>query len=1171
MSGQDLPINFAQGLSTKVDPRQIPPQNFLSLENMVFTQGKALGKRNGYAPYSTATINPLTINLSVVPTNITTGRLVTSFNDELILCDGLNLFSYSDSDTSWIYKGRATLASLNQTNINKNINSNTQQDSAQNSTLGWNLFAWIDSVNGLTYNIIDQVSGQVILPAVVLSAFGIKPRCFSNGGNLYIIYYDTGIDELLGVTINSLGSPSRVQVVTDIATDFPNYDVDVYNGNIYLAYYTNHGIPHETKISLLNSSLAATATITVSENAQQCISIFDDPTGNVWVVYGNGSGISAFVVNSTVTATVLSNHTVDAGSTGTNAFNVTGCYSTISSQAYIFYDQNNAPQQGGFLLPAFSSTDVAFSQPSVNSNTGILIFNNINFNSSFIPATIVGTTVFIPGGGFYSVVSEAPELQFTVSSASAATGSVYADDVGNQFTTVSPGFSSATTIFMNGNGLPDIVGLPKTLTKVSGTGDSTITYSAVQPVEAIVLKNLGGPQNAAPSAEVPAYTSGAAFEFDLYATSQYAWTNFNTLTVGGVAGTAALYANEANLASKAWTYLGIPTITIVHAAQLQPTYFISNLYNYLGTPATSLNANLAVKICESEAGGTPAQNILPRVNQQSSTAFQIAFLQQDLLFTSTNVSASSSGIPGVSQVSKVNVYSNFGVVSDVIDFSLSNPSAVVLGQNLHISSGVLLMYDGQNVVEHNFHIYPENVIAFAATNPSSLLSAGQYGYQFLYEWTDNQGQVHRSSPSPVISLPVTSGQAVTFQVPYLTLTQKQGSTLVAYRTQVNGSIYFRLISVPQTQQNILNGNPPVWQFTDIASDASLAANEQIYTTGEVENIGAPPCFSLFAYKNRLILIPYDTPTQFWYSKQVDPGSPVEFSDLFVQNVGSLYGNLTGGARLDDKIILATETALTYVVGDGPAASGANNDFSNNIFITSDAGVVNQQSLIYSPIGLFFKSNKGIYLCGRDLSVSYFGSPVEAFNSQAVVSGQLISNAQQVRFMLSGGTTLMYDYFYGQWGQFTNPSGIGDCIYNGLHTFVNAAGLVSTETPGVYADGATPVTMSFLTANLNLAQMSGYQRIYDFLLLFKQLSACQIQVQAYYDYSASPAQSTIFTPTAYPNQRIHTKRQLCQAIQVGITELASVPGAGFTMSGITYRIEIKKGNKPIPGASAAGLA
>ncbi len=65
---------------------------------------------------------------------------------------------------------------------------------------------------------------------------------------------------------------------------------------------------------------------------------------------------------------------------------------------------------------------------------------------------------------------------FTVSSASATIGAIYQSN-GYQFT-VTATIASATSLATTGEGTPSPTGI---LTKVSGTGDSTITYSVVTP------------------------------------------------------------------------------------------------------------------------------------------------------------------------------------------------------------------------------------------------------------------------------------------------------------------------------------------------------------------------------------------------------------------------------------------------------------------------------------------------------------------------------------------------------------------------------------------------------------------------------------------------------------------------------------------------------------------
>lgn len=64
---------------------------------------------------------------------------------------------------------------------------------------------------------------------------------------------------------------------------------------------------------------------------------------------------------------------------------------------------------------------------------------------------------------------------FTVTSASATSGAVYSDALSNQYT-VATTIAAQTTLHTTGTTLPPASG---TLTKVSGTGDATITFSAV--------------------------------------------------------------------------------------------------------------------------------------------------------------------------------------------------------------------------------------------------------------------------------------------------------------------------------------------------------------------------------------------------------------------------------------------------------------------------------------------------------------------------------------------------------------------------------------------------------------------------------------------------------------------------------------------------------------------
>jgi hypothetical protein len=282
--------------------------------------------------------------------------------------------------------------------------------------------------------------------------------------------------------------------------------------------------------------------------------------------------------------------------------------------------------------------------------------------------------------------------------------------------------------------------------------------------------------------------------------------------------------------------------------------------------------------------------------------------------------------------------------------------------------------------------------------------------------------------------------------------------------------------------------------------------------------------------------------------------------------------------MDDKIILFKSgltpgPSILYMVGTGPAASGANNDFTDPLPVAVDCGCVDRASIVLTGQGLLFKSGKGIYILDRNLQASYKGSPVEAFNQFDVLSAQLIVNTTQVRFLLSNGILVMYDYFYDKWATFSNPAGISDCIFQGLHTYVASSGQVYQETPGIYLDGATPVLMNFLLSWVKLAGLQGYQRAYFYFLLGEYLSPHNLSVSTYTNFNANQDQNDLIIPDPtnfLENWRGFFKNQRCQSFSISVQEVyTGTPGPAFTMSGINLIAGVKSPFRTISAAQSVG--
>jgi hypothetical protein len=433
--------------------------------------------------------------------------------------------------------------------------------------------------------------------------------------------------------------------------------------------------------------------------------------------------------------------------------------------------------------------------------------------------------------------------------------------------------------------------------------------------------------------------------------------------------------------------------------------------------------------------------------------------------------------------------------------------------------------------------------------------------------------------------------SVVINVPTLRLTYKTANPvkIVIYRWSVAQQVYYQVTSISSPTLNNLTVDSIA--YTDTLADAIILGNNILYTTGGViENIAAPSVSTMSLFNNRLWAVSSEDPNLLVYSKQIIESTPVEMSDLLTLYTAPTTGSQgsTGPTKclapLDDKLILFKADAAYYINGTGPDNTGTNNQYSDAQFITATVGCSNQQSIVFTPHGLMFQSDKGIWILKRDLSTEYIGAPVEKYNQYTVLAALSIPGTNQVRFTMSNGVTLMYDYFVGQWAEFVGIKNVSATIYQNLHTFINSFGQVLQETVGKYLDNANPVLMSFTTGWINLSGLQGYERFYYALLLGQYLTPFKLNAQLAYDYNPSASQATIITPQRYQQPwggdplygnspvwggvssvfeaRLFAQIQKCETFQLSITELYdasfnTVPGAGLTLSGMNLVIGSKK--------------
>lgn len=567
-----------------------------------------------------------------------------------------------------------------------------------------------------------------------------------------------------------------------------------------------------------------------------------------------------------------------------------------------------------------------------------------------------------------------------------------------------------------------------------------------------------------------------------------------SIASGGTVSTAAAdFLRSVGLTSKAWTYEDEDGnenhyVGIVHDSTLQATYFVARH-----------DGLLVAKQQYSLAGGVTTRPILGNVWSSSTGVYAYAILNKVQLVSEN-----------------ATLFTPTGVAKTSLDFTNQDVfTAAQLGNNLHIVGGILSMYDGHSVVEHGFHLYPENLSA--SQSGAAGVGIGAYQYVAVYEWTDNYGQVHQSAPSVPLSFSVTgSARNVAVVVPTLRLTAKKSTrtnvSIALYRTEAAGTdVFYRVTSVLSPTAN--DPTADTVTITDTTADASLISNQILYTVGGVlEHLAPPASSAITVFKNRIILAGLESENDVWFSKEFKTGEPVAFTDQITKTVEPTGGGVQALAKIDDKLLMLKASTYYYTTGDGPNNTGQFGDFAEPSQVPqADVGTTNAQSIVAVPEGVMLKTAKGIYLIDSSLTPRYVGQEMEAFNALSVTSAALLADVNQVRFTTSDGVALVYDYEFKQWSTFTAHEAKDAVVWQGTYVLLKASGTVWKEDPAYFKDAGSPIRVRIGTGWLAVAGVIGFQRVYRVALLGEYKSPHKLRTWVGYDFSPAFTDSIPFDP------------------------------------------------------------
>jgi hypothetical protein len=1117
-----LNLPFSQGVDTKTDPWQVQPGKLLELENAVFEKQGLLKKRNGFP------------KLKSLPDNDC--DTVTTFKNNLI-CFGEKFYSLDTVSNEWIDYGSLKSVKFNAFPIVRRATSQITQNTVVANGIACTI--WSDSSGSSYYQLSNAENGQIIVSQKSIDSGAKNPNIIVTSHSFIIFYTkNTGTNDLLAIRVPFNYPYSSSSPVTIANT--------------------------------LSSLISPYAVISSSTFPQNC-----------YVAHINGSNINLVQFDALLNQVSISVYT-------------TGI--TINYISLYSYTPTNGSSTGAHLALVYFLN---------NGTTDTINFRLYDANLNFIAANTPYTS--IAGAFTYN------NLSFSL--------------LGNSakiiYTTQSPLYGGIGSILSNLTQIPVI-------NKISLNWDNSFTFSSTTQI----LKQ----------------SVGLASNLFVYNDKTYFIASYD------------MYNPSASL-----------------SVSQQPTLFLMDE-----------DGNAVGKFCALNSAWNISTKTLPNVSKINDQ-FYCGYLIKTVISgfrTQPDSSITSSNVGGF--------YSETGINLAIFDFAPKSLDTSEIGNNLNLSGGIVKCFDGANITEQNFNLFPEQcavitnsfdvsisnaspavvtlglgipkfisendpirfevtgslpsplvvgttyyVKTILTTSPtitftissspggsaintttmgsgvSTIIGVGNvttanapYFYQAIYSYTDAQGNEIKSGTSPSFPIggftPTKNNCTVSIFVPKIWITDKTQNNLpkiVPYRWSTNEQIFHDVIADTSYDPliNDLTVSTSYVFSVDKASNTSILGNPTIYTTGGVLDNCSPPAASAIAlYKNRLWLVDAEDKNLLWFSKPVLEGVPVEFSQtqtiyvspsLVVNDSGA---TITALAAMDDKLVIFKKESIYYLTGIGPDITGANNDFNDPTFITSTIGCINTKSIVLMPNGLMFESDKGRWLLARDLSTTYIGAPVEAFNSFKTLSALTIPGTNQVRFTLDNGITLMYDYYFGQWGTFTGINNIGATIYNGKHTIINKNGDVYQESSSSYQDGNKPVNMKIKTSWINLAGLQGLERAYYAYLISNYASPHKLLIDIAFDYNNGSQQSVTITPTNYTNPygndalygstnpyggpgtleqfRIFLSKQKCQSFQMIIQEqfdgsLNTIPGAGFTLSGLNLTVGVKLGHPKLPASQS----
>lgn len=570
-----------------------------------------------------------------------------------------------------------------------------------------------------------------------------------------------------------------------------------------------------------------------------------------------------------------------------------------------------------------------------------------------------------------------------------------------------------------------------------------------------------------------------------------------------------------------------------------------------------------------------------------SGVFLWGFASFNVFWQNVNVINPSSGVFYTLVATSETSTNDLGCVLVKIDFTSEKLfTGVQYGNAVVIAGSNLMHYDGQVVRELGFLQAPITPDLTGAISGGSIVD-GTYSIVTVFEYLDANGLLHRSSPSTAASVTITgsggSGQ-ITVSVPGLHITNINKNSgqinqvkVAIYRT-TTGSVYYREADT-SANELISSYSPQNLSLVLRTSNSQLETREILYTnSGEVEPGVLPPFTYITTWQKRLWAAGSFKDEAVYYSKEFEENLAPEMSAAFKIITQEIPGSTTGIKGFSDKIVLAKKGRLHYSYGDGPNALGEGGTFAKFEEIIGVSGVVNGKSMVETRNGIWFKSEKGIYLLDQGLNVTYAGAVFEDEQDTAILKAVAPTDSDTLRF-LTGSGVIEFNTFFRAWSLQTGITPLDAAIADDDYYILDSSNQVWKENRTVYKDGSTSYGLFMESGWTSLAGIAGFQRFYRFYLKCTYKSVHTLKVSLAYDFSSSYRDSVTFDPadaidTDVYRFTVFPSLQKCESFRFKIEEIITDGTAGthesFQLNFIGIQVGAKRGLPKLKDAQKVGV-